>query len=227
MFLAHLVGDYILQWDSLATWKSRSMYGVIAHSLVVTAVTALFALPFAPFWWTGILFISSLHFIIDAVQLQWKPALPPLLRFTLDQLAHIAVIIIALIMGGFMTPATVTASLAAAVNSDRFLLLLTAYAFITMPAWVLIKFVAYGLVKGTAPDFPGMTNKYIGILERLLIATFVGLGQFILVPLVTAPRFLMEWPNVARSEQTAVYLVELLASITIAVLTGILISQLW
>jgi hypothetical protein len=23
MFLAHLVGDYILQWDGLARWKSR------------------------------------------------------------------------------------------------------------------------------------------------------------------------------------------------------------
>ncbi|RMD56088.1 MAG: DUF3307 domain-containing protein, partial [Candidatus Thermofonsia bacterium] len=137
MFLAHLVGDYILQWDSLATWKSKSLYGVMAHCLVVTAVTAVFALPFTPFWWTGVLFISSLHFIIDAGQLLWKPALPPLLRFILDQLAHILVIVTALVLGGFMTPSTLTASLAAAVNSDRFLLLLTAYAFITMPAWVL------------------------------------------------------------------------------------------
>jgi hypothetical protein len=23
MFLAHLVGDYVLQWDGLAQWKSR------------------------------------------------------------------------------------------------------------------------------------------------------------------------------------------------------------
>ena len=36
MFLAHLVGDYILQWDSLAMWKSREYKGVLAHTLVVS-----------------------------------------------------------------------------------------------------------------------------------------------------------------------------------------------
>ena len=51
MFLAHLVGDYILQWDSLALWKSRELKGVLAHGLVVTFVTFLFILPFEPTWW--------------------------------------------------------------------------------------------------------------------------------------------------------------------------------
>ena len=32
MFLAHLVGDYVLQWDELAAWKAREMKGVIVHS---------------------------------------------------------------------------------------------------------------------------------------------------------------------------------------------------
>ena len=55
MLLAHLVGDYVLQWDALAAWKSRALAGVAVHAAIVTAVTWLFALPFAPDWWQGIL----------------------------------------------------------------------------------------------------------------------------------------------------------------------------
>ena len=53
MFLAHLVGDYILQWDSLAQWKAREFRGVVVHSLILFLVTAAFALPFQPTWWSG------------------------------------------------------------------------------------------------------------------------------------------------------------------------------
>jgi hypothetical protein len=35
LFLAHLVGDYVLQWDKLANWKSRALPGVLAHGLIV------------------------------------------------------------------------------------------------------------------------------------------------------------------------------------------------
>ena len=39
MLLAHLLGDYVLQNDALARWKSRSLWGVAAHGAVVTACT--------------------------------------------------------------------------------------------------------------------------------------------------------------------------------------------
>lgn len=109
---------------------------------------------------------------------------------------------------------------------ERFLAYLLGYAFITMPAWVLIKFTAYGLVRGSAPEFTAETNKYAGILERILITTFVALGQFLLAPLVVLPRLLLEWPRLAGSNRTAVYVVELLASVTLAIATGVMLSRL-
>lgn len=66
MFLAHLVGDYILQWNSLAAWKSRALSGVVVHCLVVLAVTWLFIMPFNPGWWPWVLVIGLAHFAIDA-----------------------------------------------------------------------------------------------------------------------------------------------------------------
>ena len=44
MLLAHLIGDYIFQWDGLANWKSRAIQGVLVHGAIVSSVTVLMAL---------------------------------------------------------------------------------------------------------------------------------------------------------------------------------------
>lgn len=222
MILAHLVGDYILQWNSLAAWKSRALKGVLAHCLVVLAVTWLFILPFNPGWWPWVLAIGLAHFAIDAVQLRVKLPIPELARFALDQLAHGVVIIAALAGGGYLDLSAVMQSSLVLLQSEWLLVYVLGYAFVTMPAWVLVKFTAYGLVQGAAPQF-GDSSKYLSILERLLMTTFVAVGQYYLVPLVMLPRLLMEWPQVANEERAPVYLAELLVSVTLAVLVGLLL----
>ena len=226
MILAHLVADYVLQWDKLAAWKSRSLKGVMAHCAIVFSVTFLFALPFEPFWWQGVLFISTAHLFIDAIQLYVKPPVPVLARFLLDQLAHFTVIFAALAVGGYLPIGSMTTSLAAVTQSEQMMLFVLGYAFVTMPAWVLVKFTSYGVVQGTAPEFPGRTNKYVEILERVLITTCVLLGQYVLVPLVILPRLFTEWPDVQKNGNTTLYLVELLSSITLAVVIGLLLKQI-
>jgi hypothetical protein len=227
MFLAHLVGDYILQWDALALAKSREFKGVFFHCIIITIITWLLALPFSNhIWWQGILFISLTHFLIDVVQLYYKPNIAPLFRFILDQILHFSVILVALWWGGFWEPVWLAGWVTAVSQNQTLLYKLLGYAFITMPAWVIIKFLAYGLIQGGAPNFPEGTNKYIGIIERILIATFVSLGQFILSPLITLPRLALEWPKFAGEERNNVYIVELLASIALATMTGLVLSQL-
>jgi hypothetical protein len=95
-----------------------------------------------------------------------------------------------------------------------------------MPAWVLTEFAVYGLVKGSAPDFSQAANKYVGILERGLITTFVVTGQFGLVPVVSVPRLIFEAPQVRASQQATSYVAELLASVTLAVAIGLLLRML-
>lgn len=221
MFLAHLVGDYVLQWDALAQWKSRELTGVVAHSIILSIVTALFALPFEPTWWSGILFISAAHFLIDLAQYLIKPRIPPLLRFIIDQTLHILSILIALIAGGYLARGEVLAGIAAAARETPFLTALLGYAFITMPAWVLLKFVVYGLVKRQPPDFPAGPNKFVGITERVIITTLVMFGQVLLVPLVALPRLIVEWPRVVRGGGDTIYLAELVSSVVLAVAVGL------
>jgi hypothetical protein len=216
-----------LQWDALALAKSRSFAGVLAHCLIVTAVTCAFALPFSQnFWWSGIILISLTHFVIDAAQLWYKPTIPPLARYLLDQLLHFAFIFIALIWGNFLDIFTFGEQITAVFNHPHIRIYLLAYAFITMPAWVLLKFLAYGLVAGTAPNFPEGTNKYVGIIERVLITTFVTLGQFLLIPLIALPRLALEWPKMSQEERGTVHLVELLGSTALAIAIGLALSRM-
>jgi len=226
MFLAHLVGDYVLQWDALAQWKSRAMKGVVVHSVVLFIVTALFALAIDPRFWPGVLIIGLSHFLIDAVQFYTRPRIAPLAKFFIDQSLHLVFMLIALVWGGYLSWGNLPAGIAASARQAPFLTALLGYAFITMPAWVLLKFVVYGLVKRQPPDFPAGPNKFIGITERVLITTLVLFGQVLLVPLVALPRLVMEWPRVVRGGGDTVYLAELISSIVLAVAVGLGLSAL-
>jgi hypothetical protein len=227
MFLAHLVGDYVLQWDALAQWKSRELRGVVAHSIVLFAVTALFAAPIAPDWWWGVLLISVSHFLVDAVQFLFRPPIAPLLRFFIDQLLHFLFIIAALVAGGYLVWGEMWAGIVASARQTPLLTALLGYVFITMPTWVLLKFLIYGLMKGQPPDFPAGPNKYVGIAERVLIATLVAFGQVLLVPLVALPRLVVEWPRVVKGGGDTVYLAELISSMVLAVAVGLGLAALY
>jgi len=223
----------MLQWDGLARWKSRELKGVLVHGLIVLLVTGVFSLPFDMNWWPWVLLIGLSHTVIDAIPLWLGRRVPlqadgtlALARFLVDQTLHLGVIIMVLTASGYVTPSVLAADLAATLHRQRELAYLLGYTFITMPAWVLTRFAIYGLVKGATPDFSQADNKYVGILERGLITTFVVTGQFGLVPVVSLPRLILEAPQVRASQQAMAYVAELLASMTVAVAIGLLLRML-
>lgn len=225
MILAHLVGDYILQWDSLAAWKSQKLAGVLVHCSIVTAVTFIFILPFEGFWWQGALFISACHLFIDLTQLpitqKPKNGVYPLLRFIADQLLHIMVIALALYWGGyFQMGAFWPAALIEMANLPGLMIVLV-YTLLAMPAWVILEFTGYGLANGSPPNFQRASNKYVTSLERFLITTSVISGQYMLIPVITAPRLYYERESVVENKETAIYLTKLLGSIALATVMGV------
>lgn len=234
MFLAHLVGDYVLQWDKLAYLKGRELKGVLYHGAIVTAVTWLFSLPFDPGFWPWVLFICGIHILVDAAPLWLIPALGlkreglfELVRFLIDQVIHVLVIVLAVGLAGYLPLDATVHGLLEAVQQNRSLTIVLGYVFVAMPAWILVEFVVYGLLNQSAPDFPVVKhNKYIGTLERWLMLTFVLLGQFGLVPLVAAPRLALEGPQVLRTPRTLIYVAELLASVTLTLAVGLALRQL-
>jgi hypothetical protein len=229
MLLAHLVGDYILQWDSLARWKGREVKGAAAHGMIVLLVTWAFSALVDMAWWPWALFIGITHLAVDAVQ-PWLgrrvplngPGLYGLTRLLVDQTVHLSIITLALVASGYAALPSLAATLLVELQGNRWLAFALGYVFIAMPSWILVEFTVYGLVMGSAPDFARVSGlKYVGTLERWLIATFVMLGQFGLVPLVALPRLVFEGQEVVNSRRTTLYVAELLASVMLAVVIGL------
>lgn len=223
MILAHILGDYVFQWNKLACWKSKSPKGVLVHGLIVFGVTWLISLFLDPNWWPYAVFIGLTHVSIDLGKTQLFGQVRPLAGlglFLLDQTLHMLVIVAALVHSGYLSLEMLALLTVRSAHDVRLWVVVLGYLLITMPAWVAIRLVVQGLV-GSSEAGALWADKYVGILERSLITTFVILGQFALVPLVTAPRLIFEGGQVRQSVGAAGYVAELLLSVGLAVAVGL------
>lgn len=228
MFLAHLLGDYVLQTDALARWKSRSVWGVLVHSAVVTLSLWLCSLPFTPDWWPYALAIGAAHVLIDTARVKASPVGPAatLVLFLADQAAHALTIGLSLAWSGWLRPYPAQTIFGAWLQDGHRLAFIVGYVLLTMPAWVWVHFVVRGTgAKSTSlPGRPG--EKYVGMIERGLIATFVLAGQFTLIPLVVTPRLVLDGRTGHVSTEHIGYLNELLISVGLAVAVGLFLKGL-
>lgn len=225
MLLAHLVGDFVLQWDSLARWKSHDIKGVLVHCLILSAVTAAFALSIDPSWWSGILLISISHLIIDSYWVLKNYFISPLTRVLIDQAIHIFIILLALVMTGYLQWSNLWGGIMADAQANPLLTAMLGYTFLTMPAWVMLKFLIFGIMKGRPPNFSVGLGKYMSIGERLIIMTLVLFGQALFLPLVALPRLVLDRRQIGEADQD-VYVVELVSSVVLAIGVGLLIRSL-
>jgi hypothetical protein len=223
MLLSHLIGDYVLQTDSLARWKSRSVWGVIVHGGLVTLSTWLCSLPFASGWWPYALAIGALHALIDLLRVKVGRVGPAaeLLLFLGDQVAHGVVIVLVLRWSGWLAPRPAHTALGIWLQEGRRMAFIMGYVLLSNPAWVLVHFLVEGMgaVSKSLPGRPG--EKYLGMVERGLIATLVLAGQFLLVPLVVAPRLALDGASSHVSEERIGYLEEMLISAGLALAVGL------
>ncbi|MEJ5309578.1 MAG: DUF3307 domain-containing protein [Anaerolineae bacterium] len=184
LIFAHLLGDYILQFDFLARWKARSLWGVVAHGGIVTLTTLACAGLVDPGWWRYAALIGVTHTCIDVVRarlIHAKSTTWDLIYYLVDQVIHIGIIILT------VTLRPVTAAGGHAVAS-KVLALAIGYLLLLQPAWVLLRFIVRGVWGAEAAPHLGVGEKYAPMIERVLIASFVLIGQVALVPLVLVPR---------------------------------------
>lgn len=190
MVLAHLLGDFAFQFNALARWKARSVWGVVAHGGIVTATALACAMVVDPLWWPYALLIGVLHTLIDVVRARMIHATDPAMELALllgDQGLHLAVIAGIVRLSG---AGRVMASLAyrLPISAPQAMAFAIGYLLLMQPAWVLLRFVVRGVWGADAAPHLGAGEKYGPMLERVFIATLVLTGHIYLVPMVLLPR---------------------------------------
>ena len=230
MFFAHLVGDYVVQGDRIAAWKARSVAGVMVHGIIVSIVTVGCAFLFGTDseYLYAAAAIGAIHTIIDLLnfiirkRLQTKDWIGVLLFFFCDQIAHFfSIMTIAALIGALPT----WPEMMLLLQQHRFFTLALAYTFISMPAWVLIEY-AVGCILRNGPDFVSASKrKYMMIIERGLIMTFLLAGQLFLVPLIAIPRLIYGCRATSDTPRTICFS-EFVASILLTVGVGYTVLQL-
>ncbi|WP_415327241.1 DUF3307 domain-containing protein [Chryseobacterium sp. MMS23-Vi53] len=226
LILAHLLGDFILQPNSWVAEKEskklKSKY-LYLHVLIHTALSFIFLWDLELWWVAALVGIS--HFIIDAAKLIFQTVKNKKSWFFIDQALHIGVIGgVSLYFNEFNVEF---------LKDQNFLKILMAALFLTTPASIFIKILlsSWTPVPETATNIQteslSSAGKYIGILERLLVFTFIMVNHWEGVGFMVAAKSVFRFSDLAQAKQrklTEYVLIGTLLSFGMAVLTGILIK---
>ncbi|RXM51355.1 MULTISPECIES: DUF3307 domain-containing protein [unclassified Chryseobacterium] len=226
LILAHLLGDFILQPNSWVAdkenYKLKSKF-LYFHVLIHTVLSFIF-LWNLQLWWVAIL-IGITHFIIDAAKLSFQTIKTKKRWFFIDQLLHVLVIAGASFYFGEFNFSF--------LQNQDVLKILMAALFLTTPASIFIKILLSSWTP--APDGANSiqteslssAGKYIGILERLLVFTFIMVNHWEGVGFMVAAKSVFRFSDLAQAKQrklTEYVLIGTLLSFGLAVLTGIIIK---
>ncbi|MPS64445.1 MAG: DUF3307 domain-containing protein [Chryseobacterium sp.] len=226
LILAHLLGDFILQPNSWVAEKENKKLNskyLYLHVLIHTALSFIF-LWNVELWWVAVL-VGISHFIIDASKLSFQTIKNKKSWFFVDQALHIAVIAgVSFYYNEFNFEF---------LKDQDFLKILMAALFLTTPASIFIKILlsSWTPVPETAGNIQteslSSAGKYIGILERLLVFTFIMVNHWEGVGFMVAAKSVFRFSDLAQAKQrklTEYVLIGTLLSFGMAVLTGILIK---
>lgn len=226
LFLAHLVGDFLLQSNRWVIHKEanrvRSKY-VYFHILIHFVLTMLLLWDLS--YWKLALIIAVSHYFIDMAKLYANPLFKQKsILFFIDQFLHLAVLYGCAYYGNVIGH---TASLIAQIDWA----MVTAIVFVSFPAAIIMGKLLEGMSNQIALDHKSLPNagKYIGILERLFVLAFILMGRWEAIGLLITAKSVFRFNDLKESNSrklTEYILIGTLLSFGMAIITGIIYMNL-
>lgn len=227
MLVAHVLGDFLLQpskWvkdKEKKKIKSKFLYiHVLLHGVLVYVFIGQWNQIFVP------LLLICIHFIIDIIKLYQKKST---FWFVLDQMAHVSSIILIWLLFYNQIQAVQTLCLDL-FKSVKFWKLALGYAFILQPVSILM----YQLTRRWHQEInenkdASLNNagKWIGMLERILILTFIVIGKFTAIGFLLAAKSIFRFGDLTQKKDrklTEYILIGTLLSFTITIIVGVLLT---
>ncbi len=222
LFLAHIIGDFLLQpkrWVIQKEKKKIASGFLYLHILIHFLIIILLLWDFN--YWKIALVIALSHYVIDLFKIYITPLFKnKSIPFFIDQFLHMAVLYICGYYGNVLGH---TVSLIQQINWP----LLTAIVFVTYPAAILVSILLEGMSNQINLDHKSLPNagKYIGIIERLFVLTFIIMGRWEAIGLLITAKSVFRFNDLKESNNrklTEYILIGTLISFGIAILTGII-----
>jgi len=226
LLLAHLLADFVLQPDpwveekQLKKHKSLKLYlHVLLHGLLSMVIVAELA------FWPYAIAIAISHFFIDWAKLTFQKDPSQKSWFFIDQLLHLSLLFL---IDLFYSDTSIDLSL---FTTDKWLWMVTAIVFLSLPASVLIRILISGWTpktEDTKKDSLQNAGKYIGILERLFILVFILTDHWEGIGFLLAAKSIFRFGDLKESKErklTEYVMIGTLLSFGLAVLIGILVNQ--
>lgn len=227
LFLAHIIGDFFLQPK---TWVKEKEKLKLRSPKLYLHVGIHIALLFVLIWdismWPIILTIGILHYLIDASKLLFQTKKSKRFWFFIDQALHVISILCAYFLF-FKSDISIGRYI-----TEQNILLLTCVLFLTIPVSIIMKtiFLKWDISKLTeGNESLEDAGKYIGILERVLVFTFVIFDHWEAVGFLITAKSVFRFGDLKESKHrklTEYILIGTLISFGIAILVGLLFMTL-
>ncbi len=207
LYLAHLISDFLLQPDSIAKNKDKPRALVKHAAIHVGAASVIVNADFTWLILAAILLISATHSLFDYIKA--KLTSDGWAAFTVDQLAHLIVVLAAaMLLAGDDWKGPIESLRKAAHSKELFLYLCSYVGVIFGGGHLVQKVTAYfmkQIPEEAAGAKPGLRNagKYIGWLERALIMTFLVAGFHQAIGFLLAAKAVVRYPEIKKDEENA------------------------
>ena len=221
LLLSHLVGDFLLQTESLCDRKHKKHFRCVflyVHAGIIAALSMLALWNWS--FWLWALAIGIAHLIIDGVKARVKT--DSIWLFLSDQILHIAILaVVAYICAGrfaWTSPAWLTDQV------FKIVAVMIAAILCWKPANILIKYILQYCKMAVPGDDTTLfhAGKLIGTLERWLILVFLLIGRYEVIGFLIAAKSIIRFGEKDK-DQTEYFLAGTLLSISIAVGCGLLL----
>jgi len=223
LLLSHLATDFILQpakWVHDRRARHFASDKLYLHGFLTGMVAWIFI---GWNYWAVALIVLVTHTVIDG----WKSyRKETLIYFLLDQILHIAVILLCWYFTFFHWDNLEQAWRRLNANL-HFWMVAGAVVFLTTPAGILIGQMTRKW-RDKIKDAESLANagKWIGISERIIVLILVLLSQFAAIGLLVTAKGIIRFNEKDRQEVKTEYLViGTLLSIGLAIVTGVVIRQ--
>jgi hypothetical protein len=231
LIIAHLLADFVLQTNGMVKGKNEKGLSSAQfkwHIVLVAVLTYIFLADWAN-WWAPIS-IGLVHAIIDLIKISIKN--DNVWIYIGDQLAHfISIILLWLIL----IPNTLgeMINLTSYEWNSNYLLIAIAYIVVSLPSGVLIGY----LTKSWQADLDEKkkeeslkdAGRWIGIIERLLILTFIVFNQWEPIGFLLAAKSVFRFGDLKKGREqkkTEYILIGTLLSFTLAIFIGLLVQMM-